>query len=87
MIKDKEQLGFYSKDIIKTSNKDDWETPQSLFNKLNEIYKFTLDPCATHENAKCKKYYTKQDNGLSKDWGGGDSIYETTFWLRFRQMG
>ena len=70
MSKDKEQLGFYSKDIIKTSNKDDWETPQSLFNKLNEIYKFTLDPCANPQNAKCVKYYTKQDDGLSKNWGG-----------------
>tara|TARA_R100000664_G_scaffold10429_2_gene17232 strand:+ start:632 stop:1147 length:516 start_codon:yes stop_codon:yes gene_type:complete len=65
-----EQVSFYSKDIIKTSKKDDWETPQALFDKLNNIYKFTLDPCATHENAKCKKYYTKEDNGLSKDWGG-----------------
>ena len=65
-----EQVSFYSKDIIKTSKKDDWETPQALFDKLNNIYKFTLDPCATHENAKCEKYYTKEDNGLSKDWGG-----------------
>ena len=64
------EKGFYSKDIIKTSNKDDWETPQQLFDKLNLVYNFTLDPCATNENAKCKKYYTREDNGLSKDWKG-----------------
>ena len=46
------EKGFYSKDIIKTSNKDDWETPQQLFDKLNLVYNFTLDPCATNENAK-----------------------------------
>ena len=62
------EKGFYSKDIIKTSNKDDWETPQQLFDKLDAIYRFTLDPCSTHTNAKCKKYYTKEDNGLSKSW-------------------
>lgn len=45
-----------------------WETPQDFFDKLNEEFKFTLDPCATPETAKCKKFYTKEDDGLSKDW-------------------
>ena len=74
------QEGFYSKDIIKTSNKDDWETPQQLFDELNKEYSFTLDPCATEKNAKCAKYYTREDNGLHKDWGGGDCIYESALW-------
>lgn len=26
-----------------TSNKDDWETPQSLFDQLDEEFHFTLD--------------------------------------------
>ena len=38
-----------------TSNKDDWETPQDLFDKLNSFYGFTLDACASPQNAKCKK--------------------------------
>ena len=45
------EKGFYSKDIIKTSKKDDWETPQELFEELDYEYNFTLDPCATPENA------------------------------------
>ena len=53
-----------------TSNKDDWETPQALFDKLNNIYKFTLDPCANDYNHKCEKYYTKETDGLSKSWEG-----------------
>lgn len=48
---------------------DERETPKDFFNKLNRVYNFTLDPCATDFNAKCKKYYTKLDNGLKQDWG------------------
>ena len=45
-----------------------WETPQDFFDKLNDEFHFTLDPCATPETAKCKKYYTKEDDGLVQDW-------------------
>ena len=45
-----------------------WSTPNELFNTLNKEFQFTLDPCATKENAKCKKYYTKKENGLIQDW-------------------
>ena len=38
---------------------DEWETPQELFDELNKKYKFTLDVCATAENAKCSNYFTK----------------------------
>lgn len=54
-----------------TSEKDYWETPQELFDKLDKEFNFTLDPCSTHQNAKCKKHYTMEENGLSKSWGGG----------------
>lgn len=53
-----------------TSNKDDWETPQSLYESLDAKYHFTLDPCSTHENAKCEKHYTKEENGLAQSWAG-----------------
>ena len=46
-------------------------TPREFFNKLNEEFHFNLDPCSTHENAKCKKHYTIEEDGLSQDWGGG----------------
>lgn len=52
-----------------TSEKDYWETPQALFNQLDREFHFTLDPCSTHENAKCQKHFTIVENGLSKDWG------------------
>lgn len=53
-----------------TSNKEDWATPQAFFDELNKEFNFTLDPCATAENAKCKKYFTKDQNGLAQSWQG-----------------
>ena len=57
-----------------SSKRDDWETPQDLFDRLNKIHHFTLDPCSTHENAKCAKHYTKADNGLEQSWKG-ESVF------------
>ena len=54
-----------------SSSTDEWATPQWLFDSLNEEFGFTLDPCALPSNAKCKRYFTPQDNGLLQDWGGG----------------
>ena len=53
-----------------TSETDDWSTPQDFFDVLNEEFNFTLDPCSSKENHKCEKFYTIEDDGLSKDWGG-----------------
>lgn len=54
--------------VMFSSKSDDWETPQDLFDKLNEVFHFTLDVCASSKNAKCKKYFTKEQDGLSQDW-------------------
>lgn len=53
-----------------SSQTDNWATPQDFFDKLNEEFQFTLDPCADEHNAKCSKYFTKEDNGLEQDWSG-----------------
>lgn len=55
---------------LMTSNTDEWATPQDFFDQLDEEYHFTLDPCCTEENKKCRRYFTKKDNGLLQDWGG-----------------
>ena len=57
-------------DLMFSSQSVEWGTPIDLFNKLNQKFRFTLDPCATKESAKCSKFYTKEDDGLSKDWSG-----------------
>lgn len=53
-----------------SSKTDEWSTPQYLFDELNTIHRFTLDPCATDENHKCDVYFTKEQDGLSQNWGG-----------------
>jgi site-specific DNA-methyltransferase (adenine-specific) len=53
-----------------SSESENWATPQDLFDRLDYVFNFTLDPCASDDNFKCKKYYTKEINGLTKDWGG-----------------
>lgn len=55
---------------LMTSNSVEWGTPKKFYNELDEVFKFNLDPCATKENYKCKNYYTKEDDGLSKIWNG-----------------
>ena len=59
-----------NKDLMFSSKTNEWATPQDFFDTLNKEFHFTLDPCATHENAKCNKYYTIEDDGLSKSWKG-----------------
>ena len=55
-------------------NSDEWETPDWLFQEYDAMYDFDLDVCATPENAKCKRFFTKEDDGLSREWGGQASI-------------
>jgi len=53
-----------------TSRSCEWTTPQDFFKALDKKFHFTLDPCATSENAKCKRYFTKADDGLAQLWTG-----------------
>ena len=55
---------------MKTSLSAEWATPQRLFDQLDAEFHFTLDPCCTKENAKCEKYYTAGQDGLSQSWDG-----------------
>jgi phage N-6-adenine-methyltransferase len=49
----------------------EWETPPDLFDELARIFGgFTLDPCATAENAKCDRYFTREQDGLTQAWTG-----------------
>lgn len=73
-----------------SSKTDNWATPQDFFDKLNEEFHFTLDPCANEENHKCNLFYTKEQDGLTKDWGGGHVVFcnppygkEIADWVRY----
>lgn len=57
-------------DLMFSSKTDLWSTPQEFFNELDKEFNFDLDPCSTHENAKCEKHFTIVEDGLIQDWGG-----------------
>lgn len=53
-----------------SSATDLWSTPQDLFDRVNAKYHFTLDACASPENAKCAAYFTREIDGLQQEWFG-----------------
>jgi phage N-6-adenine-methyltransferase len=57
-------------ELMFSSATAEWYTEDDPFAYLNDYYRFTLDPTATAENAKCKKFYTKKDSGLVHSWAG-----------------
>jgi phage N-6-adenine-methyltransferase len=56
--------------VVHSSKTDEYSTPSDVFTFLDDIFHFTLDVCASPENAKCKRYFTKEDNGLAQSWKG-----------------
>ena len=59
-----------NKDLFFSSISDEQETPQDFYENLNKEFHFTLDPCSKEYNHKTDKYYTQEQNGLSKNWCG-----------------
>ncbi len=57
-------------DVMFSSKKDTWSTPQDFFDALNAEFGFTCDVCALPENAKCEKYFTPEQDGLAQEWSG-----------------
>ena len=56
-------------DALYMTGKTDWETPNWLFQRMNEEYGFTLDVCASFENRKVPNYFDEEADSLSQDWG------------------
>lgn len=52
------------------TRRDDWETPNWLFEKLHAEYKFTIDASAHARNHKLERYWSIADDGLAQDWTG-----------------
>jgi site-specific DNA-methyltransferase (adenine-specific) len=51
-----------------SSKKHDWATPLDLFDHYNKIYDFSIDVCANESNAKCDRYFSLEEDGLSQSW-------------------
>lgn len=51
-----------------SSRSDEWPTPVDFFAALDREFHFTLDPCASATNAKCRRFFTRTDDGLTLPW-------------------
>lgn len=56
--------------VLWSSNKSDWETPQSLFDLLDSEFHFDLDLAASSSNSKCLSFFSLSDDALLQDWSG-----------------
>jgi phage N-6-adenine-methyltransferase len=56
--------------VLYQSGTDDWATPLELFEQLDAEFGFELDVCASSRNAKCRDYYSKEQDGLKQEWHG-----------------
>ncbi len=54
----------------RSPKRDDWETPDHVFEALNQEFNFDLDPCCYTHTAKCADHFTKEDDGLKQSWAG-----------------
>ena len=58
-------------EVMFSSKTPEWETPREFFRALDAEFHFTVDVCATKENAKCPEYFDREQDGLAQEWRGG----------------
>jgi phage N-6-adenine-methyltransferase len=72
------------------SAKQDWTTPQAMFDRLHSEFKFTVDLAADNLNTKCLKFYSSDNSALSVPWVGtgwlnppyGDKAGKLSEWVK-----
>ena len=50
------------------SAKQEWETPDEIFDILNDEFSFTFDLAADSNNAKVINYFTKEQDAITQEW-------------------
>lgn len=68
-----------------TSKTEERSTPIDLYKELDKLFHFTLDPCSTHENAKCKKHFTKEEDWLKQDRNNNIVFMNPPYWKTISQ--
>jgi phage N-6-adenine-methyltransferase len=68
-------MSGWTEDKLFSSKKHDWETPQALFDALDEEFGFELDAAASPDNAKCKHFFTEDEDALTQDWSAYDAVW------------
>lgn len=54
--------------VVFSSGNDEYETPKWLYDILDAVFHFTLDPCSTDENHLALQWFTKEQDGLKQSW-------------------
>jgi phage N-6-adenine-methyltransferase len=54
--------------IVFSSRSAEWTTPLAMFAALDVEFGFALDAAATPDNALCRRYFTRADDGLTRSW-------------------
>lgn len=60
---------------LMSGDNTEWGTPSDFFMWIHASMLFTVDVCATHDNAKLGRFWDKAQNGLAQRWDG------ETFWM------
>lgn len=50
--------------------RDEWATPQDLWDLLNREFRFTLDAAASPANAKTRRFFSEKESCLLEPWRG-----------------
>lgn len=63
------KMDSQTRKLMFSSGSSEYETPEWLFDRLDSIFSFDLDPCASDLSHMVKHYFTKEQDGLNRDWG------------------
>jgi len=55
-------------DVHFSSDSAEWETPDSLYDPLDDEFDICLDVCASEKNTKYGIFFSQEDNGLLQSW-------------------
>ena len=59
--------------LMFSSKLDEWETPQDVYDRLNDEFDFEVDLAASTDNHKCDHWWAKDDDALVQTWHDGFS--------------
>ena len=62
-------MSDFTENRFKSKNQT-WETPDDLFKKIDDMFHFTKDVCASSDNSKCELFWSDEDSCLDKKWDG-----------------
>lgn len=54
-----------TREVMHSSDRQDWRTPKAFFESLNAIYKFDLDGAARSDNALCADFVSPASDALT----------------------